>query len=78
MDHSATIQGSSHELHCPRCGMTLHKLRRGYVDVQTCLNCKGIWLDEKRLEILLADQKFSGQLVNAVLNIFKRKSFWGA
>lgn len=57
--------------------MTLHKLRHGHVDVQTCLNCKGIWLDEKRLETLLADQKFSRQLVNSVLNIFKRKSFWG-
>jgi len=64
-------------MHCPHCGMSLQRLRHGHVDVDMCFSCKGIWLDEERLKTLLGDQKFGRQLVNSVLNIFKRKSFWG-
>jgi len=66
-----------HYMHCPNCGWSLHRFKRGRVDVEMCFECKGIWLDETRLKALLADQKFGRQLVNSVLNIFKRKSLWG-
>jgi hypothetical protein len=76
-DYSPTLSESPHPMHCPHCGMSLQRLKHGHVDVDMCLSCKGIWLDEERLKTLLGDQKFGRQLVNSVLNIFKRKSFWG-
>jgi uncharacterized protein len=66
-----------HYMKCPKCGMDLHALKRGAVDVDTCFHCQGVWLDADQLK-KLSERGFheSGAVINAVLNIFKRKSLW--
>jgi ribosomal protein L37AE/L43A len=62
-----------HHMHCPKCGMDLHTLRRGQVEVDTCFNCQGVWLDKGKLETLMTDHERNGsRLMEAVLNIFQR------
>ncbi|HME89936.1 MAG TPA: zf-TFIIB domain-containing protein [Myxococcaceae bacterium] len=66
-----------HYMKCPKCGMDLHTLKKGEVEVDTCFNCHGIWLDEGELEGLTSrGPHHGGAVMNAILNIFKRKSFW--
>jgi uncharacterized protein with PIN domain len=64
-----------HYMKCPKCGMDLHKLTKGDVEVDTCFNCHGIFLDSGELERLqehLSSEK-SGQWMGAILNLFKNK-----
>jgi Zn-finger nucleic acid-binding protein len=45
------------------------------VEVDTCFNCRGVWLDEGELETLTSQgEHHGGAVMNAVLNIFKRKA----
>ena len=63
-----------HHMKCPKCGMDLHTLEKGKVQVDTCFNCKGIWLDAGELEALMsAGGGGDHKLVRAVLNVFGRK-----
>lgn len=63
-----------HYLKCPKCGMDLQTLKKGPVEIDTCFNCKGLWLDSGELEELLsAGSEQSGGVMRAVLNIFKKK-----
>src|SRR5689334_17901833 len=41
-----------HHMKCPKCGMDLHALTRGKVELDTCFNCHGIWLDAGELQRL--------------------------
>ena len=49
-------------------------LAKGDVEIDTCFNCKGVWLDAGELE-RIRDQgnARSGKVMGAVLNLFKRK-----
>jgi hypothetical protein len=63
-----------HFMHCPKCGMNLQTLSQGSVEVDTCFNCKGVWLDAGELEQIM---KGGGNLkapsvMSAVLNLFKK------
>lgn len=61
-----------HFMKCPHCGMDLHALKRGAVNVDMCFHCQGIWLDKGRLEALMARPAHeSGAVIRAVLNIFR-------
>jgi Zn-finger nucleic acid-binding protein len=61
-----------HFMKCPHCGMDLHALKRGVVDVDMCFHCQGIWLDKGRLEALLDRPAHeSGAVMRAILNIFR-------
>jgi hypothetical protein len=63
-----------HYMKCPKCGMDLHTLARGRVEVDTCFNCQGVWLDAGELEQVIAQgDAHGGKVMGAVLNIFKRK-----
>ena len=63
----------AHFMKCPGCGMDLHTLKQGPVDVDMCFHCQGIWLDKGRLQKLMARPAHeSGAVMRAVLNIFKR------
>lgn len=63
-----------HFMKCPKCGMDLHTLSKGKVEVDTCFNCKGIWLDAGELEAFMrGDGDQSPPVMNAVLNLFKKK-----
>ncbi len=65
-----------HHMKCPNCGLDLHTLKRGPVEVDTCFHCHGVWLDQGQLETLMSQGTHQGGAVmNAILNIFKRKSF---
>jgi hypothetical protein len=66
-----------HYMKCPNCGMDLHTLKRGLLDVNTCFNCQGIWLNAGGLEELTKKgPREGGAVIKAVLNIFKRKPIW--
>ena len=63
-----------HHMKCPKCGFDLHTLRDGSLDIETCFNCHGVWLDAGELEEIKAQQK-SGHhsVVDAVLNLFRHE-----
>lgn len=61
-----------HYLKCPKCGLDLHTLNQGKVEIDTCFNCKGIWLDAGELEQLIKAHGEGGTVMKAVLNLFKR------
>ena len=63
-----------HYMKCPKCGMDLQTLTRGNVEIDTCFNCHGVWLDAGELdEILAQGHEGGGKVMGAILNIFKRK-----
>jgi uncharacterized protein len=63
-----------HFMKCPKCGMDLHTLEKGKVEIDTCFNCKGIWLDAGELEeVIKGGDGQSGGVMKAVLNIFGKK-----
>ncbi len=60
-------------MRCPKCGMQLQAVNQGEVELDTCFNCHGIWLDKGELEKLQEQQHRGGApVVEAVLNWFKR------
>jgi Zn-finger nucleic acid-binding protein len=66
-----------HYMKCPKCGMDLQSLKRGALQIDTCFHCGGVWLDKGEMEQLQSrGHHESGAVMNAILNIFKRKSFW--
>jgi uncharacterized protein len=63
-----------HHMKCPKCGFDLHTLEKGAVQIDTCFNCKGVWLDAGELEQLMASSGAGDhKVMRAVLNIFGRK-----
>ncbi len=62
-----------HWMKCPKCGMDLQTIHRGEVEIDTCFNCQGIWLDAGELEtILKAGSEQSGGVMRAVADLFRR------
>lgn len=61
-----------HFMKCPKCGMDLQTLKRGTVEIDTCFNCHGIWLDAGELDDIVGQGK-TGSVMGAVLNLFKGK-----
>jgi hypothetical protein len=62
-----------HHGHCSNCGMELHALQRGRVEVQACFNCQGLFLAKGQLEQLMTEHEaFGSRLMGAVLEIFER------
>jgi hypothetical protein len=63
-----------HHMKCPKCGMDLQTLTKGRVEIDTCFNCQGVWLDAGELDqIINQGGENSGKVMGAVLNLFKRK-----
>jgi hypothetical protein len=66
-----------HYMKCPKCGMDLHTLKKGPVDVDMCFHCQGVWLDAGEMEALTARGTHeSGAVMKSVLNIFRKPAFW--
>lgn len=66
-----------HYMKCPNCGMDLHALKKGSLEIETCFHCRGVWLDEGEMEKLQSHSLHeSGAVMKAILNIFKRKPIW--
>ncbi|HZI06298.1 MAG TPA: zf-TFIIB domain-containing protein [Archangium sp.] len=64
-----------HYMKCPKCGMDLQSIQRGDIEIDTCFNCHGIFLDSGELEALMkhSGSENSGKWMGAVLNLFKNK-----
>ena len=63
-----------HYMKCPKCGMDLQTLSRGQVEIDTCFNCHGVWLDAGELDAIVKQgPEGGGKVMGAVLNLFKRK-----
>ncbi|QSQ19729.1 zf-TFIIB domain-containing protein [Pyxidicoccus parkwayensis] len=64
-----------HYMKCPKCGMDLHTLKHGNIEIETCFNCHGVFLDAGELDqiIKLHGHEGSGKWMGAVLNLFKGK-----
>jgi len=64
-----------HWMKCPKCGMDLQTLKQGNVEIETCFNCHGIFLDAGELDQLVAQHghEGSGKVMGAILNLFKKK-----
>jgi uncharacterized protein len=65
----------AHYMKCPKCGMDLQTLKRGNVEVDTCFNCHGVWLDAGELDQLhqQMQEEGGGKVMGAILNLFKNK-----
>lgn len=62
-----------HHMKCPKCGLDLHALKKGPIEIDTCFHCRGVWLDEGRLEQLQSHGwSRGGAVIRSILNIFKR------
>jgi hypothetical protein len=63
-----------HYMKCPKCGFDLHPLNAGTVHLDSCFNCKGVFLEAKDLERLKSEGThghFKAPVVNAILGLFK-------
>jgi len=64
-----------HFMKCPKCGMDLQAVQRGDIEIDTCFNCHGVFLDSgelQRLQHQMSHEK-DGRWMGAVLNLFKNK-----
>ena len=54
-----------HWMKCPKCGSELKEINHQSVMIDTCSECKGIWLDSGELNILIEGQaRFTKGLLN--------------
>lgn len=63
-----------HYMKCPRCGLDLQRLVEGTVHLDTCFNCKGVFLEEKdleRLKVEAAHEHRKVPLIGAILDLFR-------
>lgn len=44
-------------MRCPKCGAQMHEVELASVKIDRCSECKGVYLDNGELEILLQMQK---------------------
>ena len=62
-----------HHMKCPKCGMDLQALKKGNVEIDTCFNCNGMWLDAGELqELMRLGSGDKGGVARALLNIFRK------
>src|SRR5277367_6171785 len=64
-----------HYMKCPKCGFDLHALDAGTVHLDSCFNCKGVFLEAADLEKLKAEaahEHRKAPLIGAILDLFKR------
>ncbi len=64
----------SHFMKCPKCGSDLEEKRMGSVAVDSCPECKGLWLDAGELELVrqVRDSDHPG-LVEDFLDFFRSR-----
>jgi len=62
-----------HWMRCPKDGMELQTVKEGPVEIDVCLHCGGIFLDQGELEKLREAEESRAPVVDAVLNWFRRK-----
>ena len=63
-----------HYMKCPKCGFDLHALDEGKVHVDSCFNCKGVFLDAGELQKLKTEATHEHRktpLISSILDLFK-------
>ncbi len=58
-----------HWMHCPKCGMQMHEVHYGKIDVDACFSCGGVFLDKGEIDVIAAPQQKG--IMAAILNWFK-------
>lgn len=48
-----SLRKQVHWMKCPKCGSDLNEINHENVIIDTCKECKGIWLDSGELNILI-------------------------
>ena len=67
-----------HFMKCPKCGMDLQTVTKGSgktaVEIDTCFNCHGIWLDAGELEAVtkMAGEENSGAVMKSIMGWFRK------
>ena len=63
-----------HYMKCPKCGFDLQAITKGKLELDTCFNCHGIWLDAGEMERLLQGEgnETAGGVMRSVLGILRR------
>ncbi|MEE4353802.1 MAG: zf-TFIIB domain-containing protein [Desulfatiglans sp.] len=66
-EESRQKRKETHWMKCPKCGADLSEVNYQNVMIDTCNECKGIWLDHGELELLAkGEARFSKRLLNRV------------
>lgn len=52
-------------MNCPVCDSPLVILELNQIEIDYCMNCHGIWLDDGELELLLQDSEEKTKLLNS-------------
>ncbi len=58
-----------HFMHCPKCGMQMHEIKYGRLDVDACFSCGGIFLDKGEIDVIAHPEQKG--IMAAILNWFK-------
>lgn len=58
---------------CPNCGLPLVTLELGNTEIDYCAKCRGIWLDEREIEILLEDAEEATRVLERLQRIAVHK-----
>ena len=61
-----------HWMHCPKCGMEMHEMRMGDLEVEACFSCGGVFLEKEDIDVI-AHPKQKG-IMAAILNWFKEET----
>ncbi len=52
-------------MECPACGEMMIGLELKKIEIDYCLNCRGIWLDEGELELLTGNASFAQDMLDS-------------
>lgn len=53
LDDEKSLRRQIHWMKCPKCGSDLKEIHHQNVIIDTCMECKGVWLDSGELNILI-------------------------
>lgn len=56
-------------LKCPKCGGQLSELLYRGIQIEKCVDCMGVWLDDGELEKISGEG--GGNIIKEILNLFK-------
>jgi Zn-finger nucleic acid-binding protein len=61
-----------HFMRCPKCGMEMHEVRYGGLDVDACFSCGGVFLDKGEIDVIAQPEQKG--IMAAILNWFKEET----
>jgi acetyl-CoA carboxylase beta subunit len=66
-EERARAERRSHYMKCPKCGADLQEKEFHHVKVDTCPECKGMWLDAGELDLIkYVDRNAIGRFVGSL------------